>query len=331
MSSEEHPDVDWRRLRRAQQRHARRRRRRIVVSLAVLAATGAAAAAVVLAERAPPNKRAVAPPRTVHGGTSGAPARRSPRPATVVATLAPARARAVAVPILMYHVIAPPIETAPYPGLYVPPAEFRAQMRALARAGFHAVTLDRVRAAWLGGATLPTKPIVISFDNGYRTQYTEALPVLRRLGWPAVENLQLSGLPPSEGGLTQRQIRGLVDAGWELDTQGYNHADLITLDAQQLRFQIADTRSRLRRLYGVPVNWFCYPSGHYNATVVAAVAAAGFVGSTTVVPGWARRTENPYELPRLRVLGGTSPQDLLALITATEHNPPPPGAYPAGA
>ncbi len=231
----------------------------------------------------------------------------------------------------MYHVLAPPLATAPYPGLYVPPAEFAAQMHALAAAGYHAVTLDEVRSSWLRGTPLPRKPIVLSFDNGYRTQFTVALPVLRALHWVGDENIQLSGLPPSQGGLSAREVRLLVAAGWELDTQGFNHADLTALDASQLRYQVAVARSALRSRYHVPVNWFCYPSGRYDAAVVAEVRAAGFVGSTTVVPGWATRSDDPYRLPRLRVLGGTSPQALLDLIAGTRANPPAPSSYlPAG-
>ena len=71
----------------------------------------------------------------------------------------------------------------------------------------------------------------------------------------------------------------------------------------------------------MPVNWFCYPSGHYDAAVIAAVKAAGYLGSTTVVPGWARPGSDPYRLPRLRVLGGTSPQALLAQIAAIRERP----------
>jgi peptidoglycan/xylan/chitin deacetylase (PgdA/CDA1 family) len=201
-------------------------------------------------------------------------------------------------------------------------------MRALARAGYHAVTLDRVRRAWQGWSALPSRPSVLSFDKGYRTQYTKALPVLRRLGWVAVENIQLSGLPPSEGGLSTRQVRALVKAGWELDTQGWSHADLTTLDQAQLRFQVARARTVLRRRYHVPVRWFCYPSGHYNATVIAAVKAAGFVGSTTVVPGWARSVVDSYRLPRLRVLGGTSPQALVRQIVTNRTDLPAPSSYP---
>lgn len=259
-------------------------------------------------------------------------ARRALAAAALVALLlaAPAAARAhgSAVPILMYHVIAAPVANAPFPGLYVPPAEFAAQMHALAAAGFHAVTLDDVEAAWDGHVRLPSRPVVLTFDNGYRSQYTEALPILRRLHWVGDENLQLTGLPPRQGGLSTHEVRALVAAGWELDTQGYDHADLDALDAAQLDLQVAATRAALRRAYRVPVLWFCYPSGDYDPSVVAAVRAAGYVGATTVVPGWANREENRYELPRLRVLRGTTPSELLALVAGARDDPPPPSAYP---
>ena len=232
------------------------------------------------------------------------------------------------VPILMYHVIASPPAGAPFPGLYVPPSEFAEQMQALKQAGWHAVTLDQVQAYWKHGAPLGAgRPIVISFDNGYQSQYTQALPVLRRLGWVGVENIQLSGLPPSQGGFGAGQVQGLLNAGWELDTQGFTHADLITLDAQELHYQVAVAREVIKRRYHVAVNWFCYPSGHYDATVIAAVAAAGYSGSTTVIPGWAHAHEDPYRLHRLRVLGGTSAPQLLSLLSDTRGEPPAPESY----
>jgi peptidoglycan/xylan/chitin deacetylase (PgdA/CDA1 family) len=228
----------------------------------------------------------------------------------------------------MYHVIAAPPPGAPFPGLYVTASEFHDEMQALKSAGWTAVTLDQVRANWLHGVPLPPgKPIVITFDNGYHSQYSAALPILERLHWPADENIQMSGLPPSQGGLTSSEVRAMIDAGWELDTQGYNHADLITLDAAALHFQIDTVRQRLQREYHVPVNWFCYPSGHYNATVIAAVKEAGYVGSTTVVPGWASPTDDLFALPRLRVLNGTSGDQLVSEIASIEGDPAPGGSY----
>jgi peptidoglycan/xylan/chitin deacetylase (PgdA/CDA1 family) len=188
--------------------------------------------------------------------------------------------------------------------------------------------MDQLQANWSRGVPLgPGKPVVLTFDNGYESQFTNALPVLRQLGWAGVENIQLLGLPPSQGGLTDQQVRALLAAGWELDTQGMTHADLIALDSAGLQYQIAHARQLLRSRYGVPVNWFCYPSGHYNSTVIDAVRAAGFIGSTTVVPGWASRGENPYRLPRLRVLGGTSGPALLQQIATYERAAAPPSAY----
>jgi len=325
-----------RRAERARDRRRRHVRRRVaggallaavlvVVALAVGAGGGAssprpAASATATHKTTARHRRSAhraATPRRYHGGSTAA--------ALGPATGTPGTA---SVPVLMYHVIAPPPSGAPYPGLYVQPQEFAAQMQALRTAGWHPVTLDQLRAYWTKGARLPAgKPIVITFDNVYHSQYTEALPVLHKLGWVADENIQLSGLPPSQGGLTTDEVRGLVDAGWELDTQGISHADLITLDAGELHYQIVTARQRLQHEYGVPVNWFCYPSGHYDATVIAAVRAAGFVGSTTVVPGWAGSTSDMYRLPRLRVLGGTSPSALLAQIASSESAAAPPGSY----
>ncbi len=228
----------------------------------------------------------------------------------------------------MYHVIAPPPAGAPFPGLYVTPRELAAQVQALKSAGWHAVTLDQVEAYWRNGTPLGKgKPIVLSFDNGYHSQYTQALPILRQVGWVGDENIQLSGLPPSEGGLSQEEVRALVAAGWELDTQGISHADLIALDAEQLHEQVAVARTTIQQRYHVPVNWFCYPSGHYDATVIAAVKAAGYEGSTTVVPGWAHPADDPYRLHRLRVLGGTTPQGLLTQIADVREDPPAPASY----
>jgi peptidoglycan/xylan/chitin deacetylase (PgdA/CDA1 family) len=234
-----------------------------------------------------------------------------------------------AVPILVYHVInTRPAQSTAAPALYVPVDEFSSQMEALKANGWHAVTLDQIAAYWTRGVSLgPGQPIVITFDNGYGSQYTNALPILRELGWVGVENLQLSGLPPSDGGLTDVQIRGLIAAGWELDTQGISHTDLTAVDPAQLSNEVATARQTLHSRYGVPVNWFSYPSGDYNAAVIAAVKAAGYLGATTVNPGWAMPQQDRFRLPRLVVAAGTRPSQLLAQIAAAKTATAVPASY----
>ena len=324
-----------RRLARERERRRRSRRARLIALGALLVVALAATAIALAATGGTSSKTAqtAASRTTGHGhavrtGHKTQPASAAGTPHSTVTGTATGKPGTAKVPVLMYHVINPPPSGAPFPGLYVPSDEFAAQMQALKSAGWHAVTMDQLEAYWTRGVPLgPGKPIVLSFDNGYASQYVNALPILKRLGWAGDENIQLSGLPPSEGGLTDAQVRGLIAAGWELDTQGISHADLIALDSSQLKYQVDSARHTLQKRYGVPVNWFCYPSGHYDATVISAVKAAGYVGSTTVIPGWANPGEDPYRLPRLRVLGGTSPTALLQQIAQYESAGSPPGYY----
>jgi len=264
-----------------------------------------------------------------HPAATSAP-RPAPHPAPGGRTSrATARPGTASVPILVYHVInTQPAGSSANAALYVPTSDFSSQMQALKANGWHAVTLDQLEAYWTRGTPLGSgQPIVITFDNGYASQYTNALPVLKGLGWVAVENLQLTGLPPSEGGLTDAQIRGLTAAGWEIDTQGLDHTDLTTLDPAQLANDLAAARQMLRSRYGARVNWFSYPSGDYDPTVTAAVTAAGYVGATTVNPGWAGPQQDRFRLPRLPVTAGTTPSQLLAEITAARSNTSVPPSY----
>jgi len=250
-----------------------------------------------------------------------------PRRGTTSRAAAPGGSASV--PILVYHVInAQPVGSSANPDLYTPASEFSSQMNALKAGGWHAVTLNQVEAYWTRGTSLgPGKPVVITFDNGYSSQYTNALPILKGLGWVGVENLEVTGLPSSEGGLTDTEIRGLIAAGWELDTQGLTHADLVTLDPAQLSNQVTAARQTLQSQFGVPVNWFSYPSGDYNATVIAAVRSAGYLGATTVNPGWASPQQDRFSLPRLVVVASTTPSQLLAQIASAQTSTTNPSSY----
>ena len=302
-------------------RRAQRQKRQSSVTPGRVVAVGsltvvAVLAAVILAHfgstRHPAGPGSAAPSATAttsHGATATTTSRTTPPPGTA------------SVPVLVYHVVnTQPAGSSTSPKLYVPAADFSSQMQALKHGGWHAVTLNQVQAYWTRGTSLgPGKPIVLTFDNGYASHYTNALPVLRTLGWAGVVNLLVNGLPPSEGGLSDTQIRGLAAAGWELDTQGLSHANLTSVSSAQLTAETASARQTLRSRYGVPVNWFSYPSGDYNATVIAAVKAAGYLGASTVNPGWASPHQDRFRLPRLVVTGGTTPSQLLGEIAAARQ------------
>jgi peptidoglycan/xylan/chitin deacetylase (PgdA/CDA1 family) len=266
-----------------------RPRRRALAFAALLAALAGVSLAVLPALDAP----------RVHPVARAAPVRRpTPEPRPQPPIRRRARPSEEPVPILMYHVLGTPDPGARFPSLFVPAAELRAQVDWLAANGYHAITLEQLFAGWRGSRPLPPKPVVLTFDDGYLSDYTVALPALRRHGWPGVLDLAVKNL--RSGDIEPWQVRALVAAGWEIAAHTISHVDLTTLDAAQLREETAGSRAELRRRFHVPVDFFCYPLGRYDPRVVAAVRAAGFRGATTENPGPGRASD-AFTLARVRI------------------------------
>jgi peptidoglycan/xylan/chitin deacetylase (PgdA/CDA1 family) len=277
--------------------HDRVRWRRAGAVIAVVAA--AAALGIVLGSSLSDSSGSSTKPKTSSGKAADADAKGSSglvRNATPQPDWKP---HTGPVPILEYHVLGAAPADAPYPELYVTRPDFHQQMDWLEEHGYKAVTLEMVERAWYDGGTLPAKPVVLSFDDGYRPQFTYALPELRRHGWPGVLNLKAEG-----SDLYTSNVEAMIDAGWELAAHTIHHQDLTTLGAAELQEEVAGSREILRREYGVPVADFCYPAGQFDETVIAAVKAAGYTAATTEIPGEASR-ETPYELARFEILGSS--------------------------
>jgi peptidoglycan/xylan/chitin deacetylase (PgdA/CDA1 family) len=217
------------------------------------------------------------------------------------------------VPILMYHVIGSPPPGARYPGLFVSPADFRAQMLWLRGKGFHPVTLTQLWRYRHGGH-LPVHPIVLTFDDGYRGDATLAMPLLHRLGWPAVLDLLVANLHRHGWGLHPSQVRQMAADGWEIASHTLTHPDLTTLSAARLRREVTGSRRVLQTEFGQPVDFFCYPAGQFDSRVIAAVRRAGYLAALTELPGDAGTGSPAYELPRIRIADTTTLADLAAAL-----------------
>jgi peptidoglycan/xylan/chitin deacetylase (PgdA/CDA1 family) len=218
--------------------------------------------------------------------------------ALALAGAAPAADAAVArVPILTYH------RVGSTPG-------FAKQVAALERKGYEAVTLGRVWQAWRGEASLPRRPVVLTFDDGYLSQYRTAARALRARRWPGVLNLQVDRLGTA-GGLTRTQVRRMLADGWELDSHTLTHPDLTQVGPQRLRRELVGSREAIARHFGVTPSFFCFPYGHHDASVEAAVHAAGYLAATTTRRGLASPRGDRFALPRISVSAATKPAALL--------------------
>jgi peptidoglycan/xylan/chitin deacetylase (PgdA/CDA1 family) len=199
------------------------------------------------------------------------------------------------VPILMYHELGD-LEN----GLYVRVRDFEAQMRYLSESGFQPVTMKELYRHYTEGRPLPRNPVVITFDDGYRTFWNVAVPILEQYRFPATVFV-ITGLVGGPNYLTWEQLRQLPGMGFELGAHTVTHPDLRRLSGARLRQEIAGSRQALERETGQSVLFFCYPSGRYSAETVEAVRSAGFLAAVTIRQGPAAAEEDPLLWSRIRV------------------------------
>jgi peptidoglycan/xylan/chitin deacetylase (PgdA/CDA1 family) len=229
--------------------------------------------------------------------------------------------RVLRIPILTYHridVLEPGLPAITR-RLTVAPRDFAAQMRWLRRNGFHALTQRELFAALEHGAPLPPRPVLITFDDGYRDVLTYAAPVLHRLDMPAtmyVITKRLSGRDPSF--LTVPMLRRLERHGVEIGSHTVSHPDLTALSDRQLRSELVESRRTLERALRHPVQWLAYPYGAHDARVVEVARRAGYVLAVTTRHGDRQPGLHPLELYRIRVVDTTGLAGLTALLAPLE-------------
>ena len=263
------------------------RKRAIVIAVALLVGGAAAASTAAARQSEPPELPATLPNRTLR------------------------------VPILMYHRIARdnPSLPAMTRRLTVDPRVFAAQMRWLDRNGFTTITQRQLFDALFRGRPLPRKPVLLTFDDGYRNVWGQASPVLAALRMRATAYVvtgRISGPDPSF--LTWEQLRLLENRGIEVASHTVSHRALTSLSDAQLAAELRTSRAALERALGHEVRWFAYPFGAHDRRVVAAVRRAGYLLATTTVSGDEQSARAPFELRRLSVANTTGVAGLASML-----------------
>ena len=226
-------------------------------------------------------------------------------------------AGAINVPILTYHYIRVNPDRFDRMGfaLSVTPTDFAAQMDWLRDSGYHPISTADLYAFLKGARGLPSKPVVLTFDDGYADFYTTALPILRSHDFRATAYV-VSGFVGWPGYMTAAQVLEADRSGIEIGSHTVNHSNLARLSYGAVRSQLVDSKLFLERLLGHPVVAFCYPSGKFNSTVAWQVADAGFSDATTTMFGYRHTLADRYIWTRLRVSGGES-RDQFAVAVST--------------
>ena len=265
---------------------------------------------------------AIALATSLGGGTATAapavdPGGASHRTACSFRLPASAPGRKVVVPILMYHRInvvtaSTPVASRP---LSVHPADFARQMRWLARNGYHTITQRQLFDALMCGRALPRRPILLTFDDGYRDVFFNASTVLKRLNMRATAYVvtdRISG--PDISFLTWNLLHALERRGVEIGSHTRAHRDMTSLSDEAMLADLTQSRIVLEHRLGHPVPWVAYPFGSYDARVERLARQAGYVLGVTTEPGGMHSARRPLALPRLRVLDSTGVRGLAAML-----------------
>ncbi len=248
-----------------------------------------------------------------HSGSTGwsagrwlAPAPRprvSPRVASKPRSAQVSGPRGLTIPVLMYHNVG-------YGwGQYaVTLAAFREQMAWLQNNGYTTVTLPHVYRYMDGRGTLPPKPVALTFDDGWESQWDAALE-LRSRGMVGVFFVMGGGI-----GLSDAQLRRMVAWGHEIEAHSMTHPDLTRLSDSQLRAEVAGSKRALETRLGIPIRYFAYPYGAYDARVLDAVADAGYRGGLAAWGGGYWSPDKRWAQPRIEIGGYATLDEFASLV-----------------
>lgn len=225
--------------------------------------------------------------------------------------------RQVRVPILMYHHIEdPPPNADPIRrDLSVSPREFKRQLRYLKQEGYESITLNDLVLFLTVGKPLPPKPIILTFDDGYRDAYTQAFPLLRRFGFVGTFFLVTSFLDAgSPDHLSWDQVREMYAAGMKFEPHSYDHPDLRNRGFQYLVFQIVGPKEAIEERTGEPCRFFAYPSGRYDQFVIDVLRSAHFWGAVLTEQGALHTSQDLFTLRRVRIHGGDNMDAFIRIL-----------------
>lgn len=213
------------------------------------------------------------------------------------------------IPILMYHSIA----DQPGNDLMVSPQNFAAQIAYLKKAGYQTINFQDLQD-WQAGKPIPRKPILLTFDDGYLDNYTEAYPVLKEHGFQATFFISTNYIADGRH-ITWEQIAEMSKSGLiEFASHTKSHADLAVISPEQLTAELTESKQIIETKIGKPVIAFSYPAGSYNNAVVDATAKAGYQFAVTTKPGKANIDQGVLTLHRVRVHGYYTADDFAEIF-----------------
>jgi len=208
--------------------------------------------------------------------------------------------------ILMYHHIGPLPQGADdiRKGLTVSKTTFDSQMKKLKDGGYNVITLNELYSKI--PTSVPEKTVVLTFDDGYEDNASEALPILQKYGFRGTFFIITSKVASADY-MNEDQIKDLVKNGNEIGSHTVYHIGLDTVKGPTLDNEIKDSKTYLDKLLNQNTTSFCYPAGKFSDEAKADLLKDGYrIAVTTEASKGTFSTDNIYQVPRYRVNPGST-------------------------
>jgi len=219
------------------------------------------------------------------------------------------------VPILCYHQIRDykPTDGKVARDYIVPVASFAQQMKSLADSGYHAILPSQLHDYYTKGKALPSKPVMITFDDTRLDQYTAALPELNKYGFKGVFFIMTVSLG-RPGYMSKEQVKQLSDLGHTVGSHTWDHKNVKKYTEEDWKTQIVKPSEQLQNITGKPIEYFAYPFGLWNKEAIAGLRK--YSNFKAVFQLYAKRDDKDplYTIRRIIVPGQWSGQGMQSVM-----------------
>jgi peptidoglycan/xylan/chitin deacetylase (PgdA/CDA1 family) len=225
--------------------------------------------------------------------------------------------RRIQVPILMYHYVGilPTEADTTRIKLTVSPGIFLAHLRYLQEQGYTTISFYELDAALKQGSSLPHRPIILTFDDGYIDHYITVFPALSSFGFTGTFFI-ITGRADAHDPryMTWEQIQEMAQAGMSMESHTKTHSDLQNRDRDSLVYELQGSFESLQYYTGRSSRIFAYPAGRYDDMTMQVLRELSVWMAVSTRPGNLHTTNNRLETPRLRISGEMTVGQLAALL-----------------
>jgi peptidoglycan/xylan/chitin deacetylase (PgdA/CDA1 family) len=208
------------------------------------------------------------------------------------------------VPVLCYHQIRDwkPTDSKVSKDYIMPPADLKAELKMLADSGYHTILPDQLYAYLTKGEALPSKPIMLTFDDTDEDQYVVAWPEMKKYGFKGVFFVMTVSLNKVPHYMTKEQVKELSDAGNVIGSHTWDHHNVRKYQGNDWVIQIDKPTKELEAITGKQIRYFAYPFGLWNHEALPELRKRGFIAAFQLADK--RDPTDPLMTIRRIIVGG---------------------------